>query len=65
MKKFFVVLALLAFACAAPFAMAADKKAEKKLNCCVKGKVEKLTKAECTTAGGAVVKSAKQCKAPK
>ncbi len=60
MKKFFVVLALLAFACA-PMAMAADKK----LNCCVKGKIEKLSKKDCKAAKGKVVKSAKQCKAPK
>ncbi len=58
MKKLLVILALLAFAGAVPMAMAA----EKKVNCCVKGKVEKLSKKDCKAAGGKVVKSAKQCK---
>jgi hypothetical protein len=64
MKKFLVIVALLAFAGAVPMAMAAEKKA-KEVNCCVKGKVEKLSKADCKKAKGKVVKSAKQCKPAK
>jgi hypothetical protein len=58
MKKFFVMLALLAFAVSGSIAMAA----EKKVNCCVNGKVQKVTKAKCASLKGSVVKSAKQCK---
>ena len=56
MKKFLILFAVLAFVSAGPVAMAA-----KKVNCCVAGKIQKVTKAECTKAGGKVVKSAKQC----
>lgn len=71
MKKLLVIVALLAFACAAPLAMAAEKKAEKKaappkeVNCCIKGEVKKLTAAECKKEKGKVVKKAEQCKPPK
>ena len=61
MKKFMMMLALLAFVAAGPVAMAA----EKKVNCCVGGKIEKVSKAECKDIGGKVVKSAKQCKPKK
>jgi hypothetical protein len=61
MKKFLILFALLAFVVAGPMAIAA----EKKVNCCVDGKLEKLTKAACKDAGGKVVKSAKQCKPKK
>ena len=47
MKKFMMMLALLAFVAAGPVAMAA----EKKVNCCVGGKIEKVSKAECKDIG--------------
>lgn len=61
MKKLFVILTLLAFAGAVPAAMAA----EKQINCCVKGKVQKLSQKDCKAAGGKAVKSAKECKPAK
>jgi hypothetical protein len=60
MKKLLILFAVLAFVSAGPVAMAA-----KKVNCCVSGKIEKVTKAECKKAGGKVVTSAKQCKPTK
>jgi len=70
MKKLLAIVALLAFACAAPLAMAAEKKAAapkapKEVNCCIKGEVKKLTAAECKKEKGKVVKKAEQCKPPK
>jgi hypothetical protein len=63
MKKVLILLSLLAFVASAPIAMAAGKKAtEKKVNCCVNGKVEKMTSKACTDAGGKVVKNKKACK---
>jgi len=70
MKTFLVVLTLVAFALAAPLAMAADKPAamgggEKAqiINCCNKGKCAQVkTEADCTKAGGKVVKDCKDCK---
>ena len=61
MKKFFLLLTLMAFMLAAPLAMAADVD----INCCVKGDCKKMTKAECKKAQGKVVKDCKSCKAPK
>ncbi len=58
MKKFFMLLTLMAFAMAAPLAMAADVD----INCCVKGDCKKMTKAECKKAKGKVVKDCKDCK---
>ncbi|MGB6064620.1 MAG: hypothetical protein WBG50_07405 [Desulfomonilaceae bacterium] len=57
MKKFFMLLTLMAFMAAAPLAMAA-----KKVDCCVNGNCQKMTKAECKKAEGKVVKSCKKCK---
>jgi len=66
MRKLLVIVALLAFAGAVPMAMAAEKKAApKEVNCCVKGEVKKLTKADCKKAKGKVVKKAEQCKPAK
>lgn len=62
MKKLFIMIAVLAFMVSAPFAMA---KKESKVNCCVSGKCQKLTKAACKDAGGKVVKSCKSCKPKK
>jgi len=60
MKKLFVIMTLMAFVVAAPLAMAA--KEAKQINCCVKGKCEQMTKADCKKAKGKVVKSCKSCK---
>lgn len=60
MKRFLILLALLAFVATGPAAFAA-----KKVNCCVDGKVKKVTSAECKKAGGKAVKKAAQCKPKK
>ena len=70
MKTFLVVLTLVAFALAAPLAMAADQPAPmgggekgKIVNCCDKGKCSEVkSEADCTKAGGKVVKDCKDCK---
>lgn len=71
MKTFLVVLTLVAFALAAPLAMAADQPAPAKaagekgqiINCCDKGKCSQVkSEADCTKAGGKVVKDCKDCK---
>jgi hypothetical protein len=59
MKKFFLFLTVMAFMVAAPLAMA---KEEKKINCCIKGKCEQMTKKDCTKEKGKVVKDCKKCK---
>jgi hypothetical protein len=61
MKKFFLLLTVMAFMVAAPLAMAADKD----INCCIKGDCKKMTKAECKKEKGKVVKDCKDCKPPK
>lgn len=60
MKKFFLLLTMMAFMVAAPLAMAK----EAKINCCVKGKCSKMTTAKCDKAKGDVVKDCKDCKKP-
>ena len=57
MKRFFMLLTLMAFMAAAPLAMAA-----KKVDCCAKGKCHKVTEAKCMKMKGEVVKSCKECK---
>ncbi len=59
MKKLLIGATLMAFMIAAPLAMA---KEAKMYNCCVKGKCEQMTKADCKKAKGKVVKSCKYCK---
>lgn len=59
MKKLLVFTALMAFMVAAPLAMA---KQAKLYSCCVKGKCEQLTKADCKKAKGKVVSNCKKCK---
>ncbi|MBI4966308.1 MAG: hypothetical protein HY913_23720 [Desulfomonile tiedjei] len=59
MKKLFVMMTLMAFVVAAPFAMAAKKP----VKCCIKGQCEeKATKADCTKLKGKVVSDCKKCK---
>jgi hypothetical protein len=60
MKKFFLLLTVVAFMLTAPLAMAK----EEKINCCVKGKCSKMTEAKCKAAKGDVVTSCKDCKKP-
>lgn len=61
MKKFFMLLTLMAFAMAAPLAMAK----EAKINCCVKGSCKKnITQKKCDDLKGDVVKNCKDCKKP-
>jgi len=71
MKTLLVVLTLVAFALAAPLAMAADQPAgpakpgEKPMviNCCKDGKCSQVkAEADCTKGGGKVVKDCKDCK---
>ncbi|MFC1835164.1 hypothetical protein ACFL2Q_10565 [Thermodesulfobacteriota bacterium] len=69
MKKFFSLLAVALLVVSVSFAFAADKPkplpgAKKAaVNCCVKGKCSQVpTAAECTKAGGKVVKDCKTCK---
>ncbi len=71
MKTLLVVLTLAAFALAAPLAMAqgqtpaAKPGAEKPgvINCCKDGKCAQVkAEADCTKAGGKVVKDCKDCK---
>jgi len=64
MKKFFLLITVMAFMLAAPFAMAAKEAKEDKINCCVKGKCSKMTTAKCDKAKGEVVKDCKDCKKP-
>ena len=59
MKKFFVVLALLAFVAAGSLSLAASKSTG---GCCVKGEFKKVSKADCKKSGGKWVKDAKACK---
>ncbi len=58
MKKVLIALCLATFALSAPMAMAAD------VLCCKAGKLVPTakTQADCTKAGGKVVKDAKECK---
>jgi hypothetical protein len=71
MKSLLVVLTLVAFALAAPLAMAADQPAPAKpgaektmvINCCKDGKCSQVkAEADCAKAGGKVVKDCKDCK---
>lgn len=69
MKRFFCLLTVLTFIVAGTMVMAAEKaqppvkSAAQTVNCCVKGKCTQLgTSADCTKAGGKVVKDCKDCK---
>jgi hypothetical protein len=67
MKKLALLLTLMAFVVAAPLAMAQKemKKAEPKINCCIKGKCSKMTKASCDKKKGQEVQDCKECKPEK
>jgi hypothetical protein len=69
MKKLLVLVTIMVFAMAVPFAVAqTDKKADKvdkKINCCIKGECQEMTKAECKKEKGKVVADCKKCKAAK
>lgn len=74
MKRFFALMTLLAFVVVGGMAIAAEKaqtvpmkgpeaKAQKTVNCCVKGECKQAaTDADCVKAGGKVVKDCAQCK---
>ena len=71
MKRFLYVLTIAAFLFSVTAAVAADQssvqlqaqKMSKVVNCCVKGKCQKApSAADCTKAGGKVVKDCKDCK---
>jgi len=75
MKRLINLVSVLTFAVAVPFAMAqsgsgttpaapsSPDKATKTINCCVKGKCEKVkSDADCAKLGGKVVKDCKDCK---
>jgi hypothetical protein len=69
MKRFFLILALTAFAAVPPLTIAEEKSTKAvKVYCChekghEKGKCDKLhTKDECEKEGGKVVKDCKECK---
>jgi len=62
MKKFLILLTLMAFMVAAPLCLTA---AEKEINCCYgPGTCSEMTKAECSKKKGKVVKDCRQCEAP-
>ncbi|HMK35814.1 MAG TPA: hypothetical protein VK463_12150 [Desulfomonilaceae bacterium] len=67
MKTLVLLLTLMAFVAAAPLAMAEKeaKKADPKINCCIKGKCSKMTKANCDKKKGMEVVDCKDCKAEK
>jgi hypothetical protein len=70
MKKLLVSLTIMAFAAAAPLAMAESdlkkpEKAEKRIHCCIKGDCKEMTSAECKKEKGKVVKDCKNCKPAK
>ncbi len=63
MKKLMLLLTLMAFVVAAPLAMAQkETKKEPKINCCIKGKCHKMTKANCDKKKGQEVTECKDCK---
>jgi hypothetical protein len=63
MKKFMILVTLMAFFVSAPLAMAQSgtKKPEAKVKCCVKGECKDLTKADCKKQGKQI-KDCKKCK---
>ncbi len=66
MKKLVLLLTLMAFMAAAPLAMAQkETKKDPKINCCIKGKCSKLTKASCEKKKGQEVQDCKDCKPEK
>jgi hypothetical protein len=63
MKELLLIPTLMAFVVAVPLAMA---KEPAKINCCIKGKCEQMTKTDCKKEKGTVVKNCeRQCKPPK
>lgn len=65
MKKFMILVTLMAFFVSAPLAMAqsGNKKAAStnKIRCCVKGECKQLTKADCKKQGKQI-RDCKKCK---
>jgi hypothetical protein len=65
MKKFMILVTLMAFFVSAPLAMAetSSKKSTtaNKVKCCVKGECKQLTKAECKKQGKQI-RDCKKCK---
>jgi hypothetical protein len=63
MKKILIILTLLSFVAAAPFAIAKENaKKEPKINCCVKGNCKQLTETKCLKNKGKVVAQCADCK---
>jgi hypothetical protein len=67
MKKFMILVTLMAFFVSAPLAMAqhSSKKEATKYKCCVKGECKDLTKKECKKQKGKYIKATdceKKCK---
>ena len=62
MKKLLILLTLVSFVIAAPFAVAQEKKKDEAKNCCLKVDCKKMTEARCIKAGGEVVADCKDCK---
>ncbi len=64
MKKILILVTLLSFVIAAPFAVAKEKakKDVPKINCCVKGDCKQVTEAKCIKAKGKVVPNCSDCK---
>jgi hypothetical protein len=72
-RKLFLVMTVAAFVFSVTMAMAAEQtgmrvqsspaKAQKSVNCCLKGECKSAASpAQCTAAGGKVVKDCKDCK---
>jgi hypothetical protein len=63
MKKFMILVTLMAFCVSAPLAIA--KKEETKYKCCIKSECKDMTKAECKKQKGKYLKATdceKKCK---
>jgi hypothetical protein len=66
MKTMVALVALAAFAVAAPMAFAKGDAADAMIKCCVKGECKDMSKADCKAAKGKVVKDCvKECKPSK
>jgi hypothetical protein len=63
MRNLLLIATLMAFVVSVPLVNA---KEPARINCCIKGKCELMTRAQCKKEKGTVVKDcAKQCKPPK
>ena len=57
-RLLFIMITLVTYVVVGSF----EPAQQKKVNCCIDGKVEKITAAECKEDGGKIVKDVKACK---